>query len=65
MKRERQRQKSEKATAKRENRAQREAPTGDTVRVATREDLDGYGLERNTEDESEEPGGAAASRERN
>jgi hypothetical protein len=63
MKRERQRQKSEKATAKRENRAQRETPTGDTVRVATREDLDGYGLESHSADESNEASGAA-SRER-
>jgi hypothetical protein len=43
-KRERERQRIEKATSKRENRAQRETPTGDTARVATREDLDGYGL---------------------
>jgi hypothetical protein len=63
MKRERQRQKSEKATAKRDNRAQREAPTGDTVRVATREDLEGYGLENNSDDDSNEASGAA-SRER-
>ncbi len=60
MKRERQRQKSEKATAKRDNRAQREAPTGDTVRVATREDLEGYGLENTSDDENDEASGAAA-----
>lgn len=57
-KRERQRQKTEKAATKRENRAQREPAMGDGVRVATREDLDGYGLA--VAPEGEEAAGLAA-----
>ena len=51
-KRERERQKTEKAAQKREVRAQREPVAGDAARVATRADLDGYGLEPSSSDES-------------
>lgn len=50
-KRERERQQSERAAMKRERRAEREA---DGARVATREELDGYGLGPTDDDEEPE-----------
>ena len=46
MKRERERQRTERAAVKRERRTQREPGENEGPRVATREDLDGYGLDR-------------------
>ncbi len=46
MKRERERQRTERAAVKRERRSQRGPGESEGPRVATREDLDGYGLDR-------------------
>jgi len=68
MKRQRERERAEKAALKRERKAQRDPSERDGDRVATKEDLDGYGL-LPEEDEPEprgqgsgdpaHPGGAA------
>jgi hypothetical protein len=44
MKRQRERKKAEKAAIKREERSQREKPPAEADQVATTEDLEGYGL---------------------
>ncbi len=52
MKRQRERKKAEKAAMKREERSQREKPDADADQVATSEDLEGYGLVAEEEDDT-------------
>ena len=64
LKRERERQRTERAADKRQRRASREPGEGEGARVATREDLDGYGLERDTPEGSTTSSAAPTSRAR-
>lgn len=59
MKRERERQRTERAADKRVRRSQREPGESEGPRVATREDLGGYGLDR--EEATADAAGSAAS----
>jgi hypothetical protein len=53
LKRQRERKKAEKAAAKREEKARRQAEESDGSRVASAEDLAGYGLADESEDDRE------------
>jgi hypothetical protein len=52
LKRQREAKKAEKAALKRERREQR-TPSGEAVRVATKDDLEGYGFAPEPEEEDE------------
>lgn len=61
MKRQRERKKAEKAAAKREQRLQRESPEeGSGAQVADRDDLAGYGLVDDSDEDQTEDGDPAA-----